>query len=146
MQPNAKFIISLSDPVQRLYSDYHFLDDDRTVVRPGKPVVTEKSAEIFHERCVEQVRLMELCVDNTIGELLENGHRQAMQGETNRKGAKGREEREKGEEGEGGEGGEGGVGEEEEARGLDDLKEGESESNTDDGAEGGPLWFRASQM
>jgi hypothetical protein len=31
MQPNAKFIITLADPVRRHYSDYYFLNDNRKV-------------------------------------------------------------------------------------------------------------------
>jgi hypothetical protein len=34
MQPDAKFIITVTDPVRRTYSDYHFLDDNRKVRDP----------------------------------------------------------------------------------------------------------------
>ena len=32
MQPNAKFILTVADPVRRLYSDYYFLDDNLKVM------------------------------------------------------------------------------------------------------------------
>ncbi|CAM9315102.1 unnamed protein product, partial [Ectocarpus fasciculatus] len=48
MQPNAKFLITLSDPVNRMYSDYYFLDDSL------KP----KSPKEFHLRAEKQVRLL----------------------------------------------------------------------------------------
>lgn len=41
LQPQAKFIISLCNPVKRLYSDYHFLaDDSRPVKRAGDGTVS----------------------------------------------------------------------------------------------------------
>lgn len=36
MQPLAKLVVILADPVQRMYSDYYFLDDSRRPVQPGK--------------------------------------------------------------------------------------------------------------
>lgn len=35
IQPHAKFIITLNDPVKRMYSDYYFLEDTLKPVRPG---------------------------------------------------------------------------------------------------------------
>ena len=70
MQPNAKFIITLSDPVQRLYSDYHFLDDDRSVVRPSSRSQSLKSASAFHQRALEQVTTMRECIREKIQEIL----------------------------------------------------------------------------
>ena len=72
MQPNAKFIITLSDPVQRLYSDYYFLEDDRTVVKQrnllGK--VSNKSAKAFHERSLKQIDRMKTCIREEVARLL----------------------------------------------------------------------------
>lgn len=76
MQPNAKFIITLADPVQRLYSDYYFLEDDRTVVKqrnlPGK--ISTKSAKAFHERSLQQINQMKTCIREEVVRLLgDNG-------------------------------------------------------------------------
>lgn len=54
IQPMAKFIITLSDPVKRLYSDYYFLNDDRSVARSGNRV-SEKSSKMLHLRIKAQV-------------------------------------------------------------------------------------------
>lgn len=66
MQPNAKFIITLSDPVQRLYSDYYFLDDDTSVVRPGSRSQSLKSASNFHQRALEQVTTISECIQEKL--------------------------------------------------------------------------------
>ena len=76
MQPNAKFIITLADPVQRLYSDYYFLEDDRTVVKqrnlPGK--ISTKSAKAFHERSLQQINQMKTCIREEVSRMLrDNG-------------------------------------------------------------------------
>jgi hypothetical protein len=68
LQPQAKFILTLCDPVKRMYSDYYFLDDNLRPVRPGKgqiaaPGATEKSARQFHERVVAQVNGFTECVN-----------------------------------------------------------------------------------
>ena len=73
MQPNAKFIVTLSDPVQRLYSDYFFLDDDRSVVRPSVKPVSVKSASAFHQRALEQVTMMRECIEDSIQGMLSQG-------------------------------------------------------------------------
>ncbi|NWI90027.1 CHSTF sulfotransferase, partial [Pitta sordida] len=49
-QPNAKFIIMLRDPVERLYSDYLYFAS------------ANKSAEDFHEKVAESLQLFESCV------------------------------------------------------------------------------------
>ena len=68
LQPNAKFIITLSDPVQRLYSDYYFLEDDRTVVKQNRinsnVKSSTKSAKAFHGRVVEQIDQMQSCIQD----------------------------------------------------------------------------------
>ena len=65
MQPDAKFIITLADPVQRLYSDYYFLEDDRSVAnRDGKD--SKKSAVAFHVRVEEQIDLMKKCIQDEV--------------------------------------------------------------------------------
>lgn len=65
MQPNAKFLITLSDPVNRMYSDYYFLDDSLKPVetvnrqqRKKSQDVHEKSPKEFHLRAEKQVRLL----------------------------------------------------------------------------------------
>jgi hypothetical protein len=89
--PHAKFLVTLSNPVNRMYSDYHFLNDDLHLadksvhktktksksrgggLRGGKggggensielpDPLSEKSPEIFHERAVQQVRDFRQCV------------------------------------------------------------------------------------
>ncbi len=60
IQPHARFIITLSDPVKRMYSDYYFLNDDLRPVRPGES--SGKSAHEFHERSKKQVDLFQTCV------------------------------------------------------------------------------------
>lgn len=62
MQPDAKFIITLADPVKRMYSDYYFLDDNLLPYRPKPGTPTTKSAQQFHSRCVKQVAEFESCV------------------------------------------------------------------------------------
>ncbi|XP_064024298.1 carbohydrate sulfotransferase 15 isoform X2 [Pogoniulus pusillus] len=49
-QPNAKLIIMLRDPVERLYSDYLYFAS------------ANKSAEDFHEKVSESLQLFESCV------------------------------------------------------------------------------------
>ena len=66
MQPEAKFIVTLSDPVQRLYSDYHFLEDDRSVSRQGANGKNTKSAYAFHTRAEEQINEMKKCIKDEI--------------------------------------------------------------------------------
>ena len=63
MQPKAKFIVTLADPVRRLYSDYHFLNDNRQVARPGDNT-DHKSPLRFHERAEKQVKTFKACVNN----------------------------------------------------------------------------------
>jgi hypothetical protein len=60
MQPDAKFIITVNDPVRRMYSDYYFLHDNLKPLRPGMP--HNKSGEEFHERAAAQVRDFQECV------------------------------------------------------------------------------------
>ena len=70
MQPDAKFLITLSDPVKRMYSDYYFLDDNLLPVRIGAEGASSKSAEAFHQRSKFQVDEMLLCISNREQELL----------------------------------------------------------------------------
>ena len=76
LQPNAKFIITLSDPVQRLYSDYYFLEDDRSVVKQNRinsnVRSSTKSAKAFHGRVVEQIDQMQSCIQDEMSTLLSN--------------------------------------------------------------------------
>ena len=64
LQPNAKFIITLTDPVHRMYSDYYFLGDNLMPVRPGGG--NTKSPEEFHERAARQVQHMTACVESEL--------------------------------------------------------------------------------
>ncbi|XP_068597362.1 carbohydrate sulfotransferase 15 [Brachionichthys hirsutus] len=50
VQPNAKIIIILRDPVERLYSDYLYFQRNN------------KSAEDFHQRVVESLQLFQFCL------------------------------------------------------------------------------------
>ncbi|XP_028846006.1 carbohydrate sulfotransferase 15-like isoform X2 [Denticeps clupeoides] len=50
VQPHAKFIVMLRDPVERLYSDYLYFG------------LANKSAEDFHQRVSESLQLFESCV------------------------------------------------------------------------------------
>ena len=61
IQPSAKFIITLSDPVKRLYSDYYFLADSLRPVTKANEF--EKSAQQFHERVVAQISEFNDCID-----------------------------------------------------------------------------------
>lgn len=60
LQPNAKFLITVVDPVKRFYSDYYFLADDLRPVRPGNEL--EKSPEQLHERVEKQINLFNYCI------------------------------------------------------------------------------------
>ncbi len=60
MQPDAKFIITLNDPVRRMYSDYYFLHDNLKPLRVN--MVHNKSADEFHERVTKQVNEFNSCV------------------------------------------------------------------------------------
>ncbi|XP_028651079.1 carbohydrate sulfotransferase 15 [Erpetoichthys calabaricus] len=50
VQPDAKFIIMLRDPVERLYSDYLYFG------------IANKSADDFHEKVTESLQLFESCL------------------------------------------------------------------------------------
>ncbi|XP_028826523.1 carbohydrate sulfotransferase 15 isoform X1 [Denticeps clupeoides] len=50
LQPDARFIAILRDPVERLYSDYLYFG------------ITNKSAEDFHEKVTESLQLFEGCL------------------------------------------------------------------------------------
>ncbi|MBN3299026.1 CHSTF sulfotransferase, partial [Amia calva] len=50
VQPDAKFIVMLRDPVERLYSDYLYFG------------IANKSAEDFHEKVSESLQLFEGCL------------------------------------------------------------------------------------
>lgn len=51
-QPNAKLIVMLRDPVERLYSDYLYFAS------------ANKSVEDFHEKVVESLQLFESCLED----------------------------------------------------------------------------------
>ncbi|XP_077481912.1 carbohydrate sulfotransferase 15-like [Stigmatopora argus] len=50
LQPDARFIVMLRDPVERLYSDYLYFG------------IANKSAEDFHEKVSESVQLLDGCL------------------------------------------------------------------------------------
>ena len=68
IQPQAKFIITITDPVKRFYSDYYFLGDDlRPVFRPGNRGGShsgnpnqDKSPQQLHERVIDQIDLFNI--------------------------------------------------------------------------------------
>ena len=68
IQPNAKFLVTLSDPVKRMYSDYYFLDDNLRPVN-RRSAETTKNAKQFHERVVIQVKKFNACVKEVEDEL-----------------------------------------------------------------------------
>eukprot|EP01039_Chlorochromonas_danica_P003690 gene3690-4037_t len=63
MQPQARFLVTLSDPVHRFYSDYYFLGDD---LRPVADSSDEKSSQQLHGRTVSQVKAFTACVDHYV--------------------------------------------------------------------------------
>jgi hypothetical protein len=67
MQPDAKFIVTVNDPVRRMYSDYYFLHDNLKPLRPGMP--HNKSGEEFHYRAEAQVRQFKACVQRYVSRL-----------------------------------------------------------------------------
>ncbi len=69
MQPNTKFVITISDPANRLYSDYNFLNDDLRPVRPDADGQTNKSPEEFHQRVVKQINDFKACVTSESAKL-----------------------------------------------------------------------------
>ncbi len=72
LQPHAKFIITVSDPAARMYSDYYFLDDNLKPLRPG--VAHSKSPQQFHSRVVTQINSFHACVNGYVSEMKkENG-------------------------------------------------------------------------
>lgn len=88
IQPGAKFIITLSDPVKRMYSDYYFLDDNLKPVRPGAD--TDKSAEQFHDRAEKQVNEFNGCVQQYIASMKEKEeNKNILEGLLAREGAEG---------------------------------------------------------
>jgi len=74
MQPNAKFIITLCDPVKRMYSDYNFLGDDLKPVKSpkgrsrGSESGPKKSPEEFAARALTEVSSIKACIESLAGE------------------------------------------------------------------------------
>ncbi len=66
MQPGAKFIVTLSNPTDRMYSDYNFLNDDLKPVRPEKLEKSHKSPLEFHSRAEAQISMFHSCVNNYV--------------------------------------------------------------------------------
>ena len=61
LQPHAKFLVTLNNPIHRMYSDYYFLNDNLRPVHAGSEKA--KSAQQFHERATEQITLFHQCID-----------------------------------------------------------------------------------
>ena len=78
IQPTARFLVTVADPVRRVYSDYYFLGDDLRPLRPG--AAHQKSATQFHERMEEQVRLFESCVSRYMRRLVPRAKKEAPTG------------------------------------------------------------------
>lgn len=73
IQPHAKFIVTLSDPVKRTFSDYYFLDDNQRVHKPGSDGEgAGKNSQHFHERIKEQIESMQLCIAENVEALSKN--------------------------------------------------------------------------
>ena len=91
MQPAAKFILTLSDPVKRLYSDYYFLDDNLRVHRPGaQGEGGGKSAEQLQDRVAQQIAAFEACVKEGMGTVRAAGNGgSGGSGDAEEEGAKG---------------------------------------------------------
>jgi hypothetical protein len=70
LQPNARFVLTLNDPVQRLYSDFHFLGDNLKPVNSNPANSYDKSAKALHDRVVSQVSRFQQCVDQYMHLLL----------------------------------------------------------------------------
>jgi hypothetical protein len=82
IQPQAKFLITLANPIHRMYSDYYFLNDDRKVAKHSpKPKSggsmrrgvtssslspSEKSPAQFHERVIQQVSGFHQCIETIL--------------------------------------------------------------------------------
>lgn len=81
IQPNARFIVTLADPVRRHYSDYYFLNDDRSTYFRNNPndYRLRKSPQQFHARTKETIKAFKNCVDKTTEELRRKGYKQARQ-------------------------------------------------------------------
>lgn len=63
LQPSARFIITISDPVRRMYSDYYFLGDD---LKPNRNDKFVKSPEQFHKRSMEEIVRFQHCLVDEI--------------------------------------------------------------------------------
>lgn len=70
LQPNAKFIITLTDPVKRHYSDYYFLLDNLKPVKAG--FETSKSADELHERAEIQIHDFKFCLEKNMDALIKD--------------------------------------------------------------------------
>ena len=69
LQPNAKFIITLTDPVKRHYSDYYFLSDNLEPVKQTS-FETSKSADELHERAEMQINDFKFCLEKNMNILI----------------------------------------------------------------------------
>ena len=69
LQPRARFLLTLQDPVARMYSDYFFLDSNLLVhdmnVKGGKKA-DAKSAKDFHLKALDQITRFGKCVSRSL--------------------------------------------------------------------------------
>jgi hypothetical protein len=78
LQPFAKFLVTLSDPVKRMYSDYYFLGDNLKPMainmKNGEDQELEpKTAQNFHNRVLRQVEEFKMCVESTVSDMKAHG-------------------------------------------------------------------------
>jgi hypothetical protein len=73
LTPFAKFMVTLGDPVKRMYSDYYFLDDNMMPVavniKNGEDEFEPKTALNFHKRVLEQITEFNMCVEGTMNDM-----------------------------------------------------------------------------
>lgn len=80
MQPHAKFLITINDPVKRMFSDYYFLMDNMKPIRPDEKDET-KSSQQFHQRSELQVSQFRQCVQERSTEMQRTGAAKVVDGE-----------------------------------------------------------------
>jgi ankyrin repeat protein len=89
-----KFLITLTDPVKRLYSDYYFLNDDLKPVRPNSASASSshKSAEQLHERVKKQIGDWDSCIESYLRRLVPQYREKQKKNKKNKVGKEGEKE------------------------------------------------------
>ena len=68
LQPRAKLIIILADPVKRMYSDYYFLDDSLRPVQPGHNIAHSSDSSVtlqllsLHQQGLALIRALRISI------------------------------------------------------------------------------------